>query len=98
MLIAEADTKRLLKPHLQFRQGAIRLFTQQTQQLSFHCGGYSAHDAVTALRDPFHLLAVQSLAGNLLGPVIADIEQRCQRAQRPLPAIIGRQQLASKII
>ena len=80
MLIAEADTERLLKPLLQFRQGAIRLFPQLAQQLSLHCGCYTAHGAVTALRDPFHLLAVQSLAGNLLGPVIADREQRRQRA------------------
>ena len=72
MLIAEADAERPLKPLLQFSQGAIRLFLQLTQQLSFHCGRYSAHGAVTALRDPFHLLAAQSLAGNLLGPVIAD--------------------------
>jgi hypothetical protein len=67
MLIAEADTERLLKPLLQFSQGAIRLFPQLAQQLSLHCGCYTAHGAVTALRDPFHLLAVQSLAGNLLG-------------------------------
>jgi hypothetical protein len=98
MLTAEADTERLLEPLLQFSQGAIRLFPQLTQQLGFHRGCYSAHGAVTALRDPFHLLAVQSLAGNLLGPVIADREHLCQRPQRSLPAIIGRQQLASKII
>jgi hypothetical protein len=31
MLIAEADTERLLKPLLQFSQGPIRLFLQLTQ-------------------------------------------------------------------
>jgi len=98
MLAAEADTERLLEPLLQFNQGAIRLVPQLTQQLRFHGGSYSTQGAVTALRDPFHLLAVQSLAGYLLGPVITNREQLCQRAQRPLPAIIGRQQLASKII
>ena len=53
---------------------------------------------MTALRNPFHLLAAQPLSGYLFGPVIADRKQLCQHAQRTLPAIIGRQQLATKII
>jgi len=53
---------------------------------------------MAALRDPFHLLAAQPLPGYLLGPVIADRKQLRQRAQRTLPAIVGRQQLASKIV
>jgi hypothetical protein len=72
MLIAEADTKRPLKPLLQFSQGAIRLLAHQPQQLRFNRWSYAAHGAVAALRNPFHLLAAQALAGNLLGPIIAD--------------------------
>src|ERR1035441_5566245 len=53
---------------------------------------------MTALRNPLHLLAAQPLPGYLLGPVIADRKQLRQRAQRTLPAIVGRQQLATKII
>src|ERR1035437_9536679 len=53
---------------------------------------------MTALSNPPHLLAAQPLPGYLLGPVIADRKQLRQRAQRTLPAIVGRQQLATKII
>ena len=90
MLAAEADIKRLLESLLQLRQSVVGLFPQLTQQLGFNRGRYATHHSVTALRDPFHLLAAQPLAGNLLGPVITDREQLRQRSQRTLPAIIGR--------
>jgi hypothetical protein len=90
MLAAEANIERLLEPLLQLRQSVVGLFPQLTQQLGFNLWRYSAYDSVTDLRDPFHLPASQSLPGNLLGPVITDREHLCQRAQRPLPAIIGR--------
>jgi len=60
MLAAEADIEQLLEPFLQFRQSAVGLFPQLTQQLSFNCGCYATHNSVTALRDPFHLMAAQS--------------------------------------
>jgi hypothetical protein len=98
MLAADANTEGLLKPFLQICQRTIRLFTQLAQQIGFNFWRYSACDSMTALRNPLHLLAAQSLPGYLLGPVIADRKQFRQLAQRPLPAIIGRQQLATKII
>jgi hypothetical protein len=98
MLTADAKTERLLESLLQFGQGAIRLFMQLSQQRRFHGWRYPAHHTMAALRDSSHLLAAQPLTGNLLGPVIADRKQLCQCAQRSLPAIISRQQLASKII
>ena len=98
MLAAHANTERLLKPFLHIRQRTIRLFTQLAQQLGFNFWRYSARDSMTALRNPLHLLAAQSLPGYLLGPVIADRKQFRQLAQRPLPAIVGRQKLATKII
>ena len=98
MLAADAKTERLLESLLQFGQGAIRLFMQLSQQRGFHAWRYPAHHTMAALCDSSHLLAAQPLAGNLLGPVIADRKQLRQCAQRSLPAIIGRQQLATKII
>jgi hypothetical protein len=77
MLAAEADIERLLNPLLQFRQSAVRPFLQQTQQLRFNRGRYSAHNSMTALRDTFHLLVAQSLPGDLFCPVIADREHLC---------------------
>jgi hypothetical protein len=90
MLAAEANIERLLESLLQLRQSVVGLFSQLPQQLGFNCGRYSTHNSVTALRYPFHLMAAQPLARNLLGPVITDREHLCQRAQRTLPAIIGR--------
>jgi hypothetical protein len=90
MLAANANPERLLKSLLQIGQCAIRLFTQMTQQLGFNPRRNPALDSMTALRNPFHLLAPQPLPGYLLGPVIADRKQLRQRAQRTLPAIVGR--------
>jgi hypothetical protein len=98
MLAADANPERVLKPLAQIGQRAIRLFAQLTQQLGFNRWRNSALDSMTALCNPFHLLAAQPLSGYLFGPVIADRKQFCQHAQRTLPAIIGRQQLATKII
>jgi hypothetical protein len=98
MLAADPNTGRLLEPFPQIRQRAIRLFTQLAQQLGFNFWRHSAGDSMTALRNPLHLLAAQSLSGYLLGPVIADRKYFRQLAQRSLPAIIGRQQLATKIV
>ena len=98
MLSADANAGRLLEPFLQIGQRAIRLFTQLTQQRGLNLRRYPAHHSMTALCDPLHLLAAQPLSGYLLGPVIADRKQLRQFAQRPLLAIIGRQQLATKII
>src|ERR1019366_4378610 len=98
MLATDANPERLLKSLLQIGQRAIRLFTQLTQQLGFNLWCNPALDSMTALRNPLHLLAAQPLPGYLLGPVIADRKQLRQRAQRTLPEIVGRQQLATKII
>jgi hypothetical protein len=90
MLAADAYPDRSLKSLLQIGQGAIRLFTQLTQQLGFNRRRNSALNSMAALRNPFHLLAAQPLPGYLLRPVVADRKQFCQGTQRPLPAIIGR--------
>jgi hypothetical protein len=88
MLAADANTERLLEPFLQIRQRTIRLFTQLAQQLGFNFWRYSTRDSMTALRNPLHLLAAQSLPRYFLGPVIADGKQFRQLAQRPLPAMM----------
>ena len=98
MLTAHANTERLLQPFLQIRQRAIRLFAQLAQQLGFNFWRHPTRHSMAALRHPLHLLAAQSLPRYLLGPVIADRKQFRQLAQRPLPAIVGRQQFATKII
>jgi hypothetical protein len=90
VLAADGKPLRLLESIPQFDQGTIRLFAQQAQQLSFHRWRDPTYDAMAALCDTLHLLAAQPLPGYFLGPVITDRKQLRQRAQRTLPAIIGR--------
>ncbi len=69
---AQHDARRDRRIELQFGQHAIRLLSQQTQQLGLHRRGYPADASPASLLHALGLATAKTLCADLLRIVVAD--------------------------
>lgn len=98
MSAAQINTGGRFDVLLQLDKDAVRLFTQQPQQLRLNLRRYSAYPAMAALLHPLGLTRAKTLRADLLRIVVAHTKPLRKYAQRTLPSVERHQELATQII